>query len=101
MISPAQYEEFFLPRDRHIAAAFETLGIHNCAWNADPYMELYATVPNLGYIDMGIKSNLKKARARSQPNQRTIAENGNNGFGISFGGVWCQGQPAGECRDAE
>jgi len=46
-----------------VAAAFETLGIHNCAWNANPYLELYATVPNLGYIDMGIASDLKKARA--------------------------------------
>ncbi len=63
MISPVQYEEFFLPRDRRIAAAFATLGIHNCAWNANPYMEFYATVPNLGYIDMGIESDLRKARS--------------------------------------
>ncbi len=63
MISPSQYEEFFLPRDRRIGDAFETLGIHNCAWNADPYVSLYATIPNLGYIDMGIDSDLEKARA--------------------------------------
>jgi hypothetical protein len=63
MISPSQYEEFFLAHDHRIAAAFETLGIHNCAWNADPYLSLYATIPNLGYIDMGIESNLEKARA--------------------------------------
>ncbi len=63
MISPSQYEEFFLPRDRRIAAAFETFGIHNCSWNADPYLSLYATIPNLGYIDMGMDSNLERARA--------------------------------------
>lgn len=63
MISPSQYEEFFLSRDRRIADAFETLGIHNCAWNADPYLLSYATISNLGYIDMGIDSSLDKARA--------------------------------------
>jgi len=62
MISPSQYEEFLLPCDRRIASAFEVVGIHNCAWNADPYLGLYATVPNLGYIDMGIRSDLKEAR---------------------------------------
>lgn len=63
MISPSQYEEFLLPRDQRIAAAFETLGVHNCAWNADPYLSLYATIPNIGYVDMGIDSNLERARA--------------------------------------
>ncbi len=61
MISPSQYEDFLLPHDRRIAREFEIIGIHNCAWNADPYLPLYATIPNLGYIDMGIRSNLKKA----------------------------------------
>lgn len=63
MIAPAQYEEFLLPCDRRMAAAFETLGVHNCAWNASGYLELYATLPNLGYIDMGMGSDLAKARA--------------------------------------
>jgi len=62
MISPSQYEEFFLPYDRRIASGFEVIGIHNCAWNANPYLASYATVPNLGYIDMGIDSDLQKAR---------------------------------------
>ena len=62
MISPAQYEEFLLPCDRRIASEFDTVGIHNCAWNADPYMPFYAGIPNLGYIDMGINSDLREAR---------------------------------------
>ncbi len=62
MISPAHYEEFCLPYDCRLAAAFEVVGIHNCAWNADPYLPSYATVPNLGYIDMGIGSDLAEAR---------------------------------------
>ncbi len=62
MISPAQYAEFLLPCDRRVAEAFEVVGIHNCAWTADPYLEHYASIPNLGYIDMGLDSDLGRAR---------------------------------------
>jgi hypothetical protein len=62
MISPEQYAEFLLPCDRRIAAAFDSIGIHNCAWTADPYIEHYASIPNLGYIDMGLASDLRRAR---------------------------------------
>ncbi|MHC4520045.1 MAG: uroporphyrinogen decarboxylase family protein [Planctomycetota bacterium] len=62
LISPLQYAEFVLPYDRRIASEFDEIGIHNCAWNADPYLALYATIPSLAYIDMGINSNLEKAR---------------------------------------
>jgi hypothetical protein len=72
MISPEQYEVFLLPHDRRIAAQFETVGIHNCAWNADPYLPLYATIPNLGYIDMGVDSNLGNARALIPNTRRAL-----------------------------
>ncbi|MHC4659950.1 MAG: uroporphyrinogen decarboxylase family protein [Planctomycetota bacterium] len=62
MISPDHYGEHILPYDLKIRAEFKNFGIHNCAWVVDPYMEAYATVPNLGYIDMGITSDLKKAK---------------------------------------
>ena len=62
MISPDQYAEFILPFDKQIAEAFDVIGIHNCAWNADPYVEHYAGIPNLGYIDMGLETNLARAR---------------------------------------
>ncbi|MHC4558247.1 MAG: uroporphyrinogen decarboxylase family protein [Planctomycetota bacterium] len=62
MVSPQQYREFLLPFDRRIGQAFNCIGIHNCAWNADSYIDDYATVPHLGYIDMGLDSNLARAR---------------------------------------
>lgn len=62
MISPEQYRDFVMPFDMKISQAFDLLGIHNCAWNADPYIEYYASIPNVGYIDMGIKSDLIKAK---------------------------------------
>jgi len=62
MVSPEQYRDLLLPFDVRIAEAFGCIGIHNCAWNADPYVGDYATIPNLGYIDMGLDSDLARAR---------------------------------------
>jgi hypothetical protein len=62
MVSPEVYREHLLPYDLRIAGAFELIGIHNCAWNVDPYIEDYATVPNLAYVDMGLSSDLNRVR---------------------------------------
>lgn len=62
MISPEHYRRFLLPCDLRIADAFESIGVHNCAWRADPYLESYASIPNLAYIDMGLDSDLARAR---------------------------------------
>ena len=72
MISSAHYEEHILPFDLKIRAEFQNFGIHNCAWVVDPYMEAYATVPRLGYIDMGITSDLKKAKRLFPDTRRNI-----------------------------
>ncbi len=69
MVSPQQYRELLLPLDRRFAETFGPLGVHNCAWNADPYVEHYATLPGVGYIDMGLDSDLETAR-RLFPNAR-------------------------------
>jgi hypothetical protein len=63
MVSARQYRELLLPLDQRFAETFGLLGIHNCAWNADPYLESYVQVPHVGYIDMGLDSNLARARA--------------------------------------
>ena len=62
MIAPQQYEQFLLPCDRRLAEAFGSIGIHNCAWKADPYLNHYASMPNVSYIDMGIESDLPRAK---------------------------------------
>jgi len=61
MISPKNYRDMLRPFDQKIAETFGCIGIHNCAWNADAYIDDYATIPHLGYIDMGIDSNLARA----------------------------------------
>ncbi len=62
MVSAEHYAELLLPFDQRIAEAFETVGVHNCAWNADPYMNAYAKIPNIKYIDMGHDSDLVEAK---------------------------------------
>jgi hypothetical protein len=62
MISPAQYREHLVPYDVRLRDAFEVFGIHNCAWSIDPHMEAYAGIRDLAYIDMGIESDLRRAR---------------------------------------
>ena len=63
MISPEIYEKLLLPFDCRIADEFKLIGIHNCAWRIDPYLEQYARIPNVSYIDMGLNSDLKKAKS--------------------------------------
>lgn len=69
MISPEQYRELFLPYELRFQEQFGNIAIHNCAWNADAYLEDYSKIKNLGYVDMGINSNLVRAR-KLIPNAR-------------------------------
>lgn len=62
MISPEHYRAHVLPYDLKIRNEFKNFGIHNCSWVVDPYMEAYATVPGLGYIDMGMTSDFREAK---------------------------------------
>lgn len=69
LLSPEQYQEFVLPRDRRLAEAFSMIGVHNCAWNADAYVPHYATLPGVAYVDMGLESDLVEAK-RAFPTAR-------------------------------
>ncbi len=72
MVSPSQYRDLLLPLDQRIAEAYGCIGIHNCAWTADPYIEHYAAVPHLAYVDMGQDSDLPRARAAFPHARRAI-----------------------------
>ncbi|MCP4257665.1 MAG: hypothetical protein GY774_09095 [Planctomycetes bacterium] len=69
MISPEHYRNILAPFDCRIAETFGHIGIHNCAWNADPYINEYADVPNVSYIDMGLDSDMARAK-QTFPNAR-------------------------------
>lgn len=72
MLSPELYREFILPFDQRIAGSFEATGIHNCAWNATPYLNDYALVNHVRYIDMGIDSDLGLAGRLFPDSRRAI-----------------------------
>lgn len=72
MVSGDVYREYLLPFDRMIRDAFDYFGVHNCAWNADPYMAHYAEITGLGYVDMGIESDLQRARELFPDARRAI-----------------------------
>ena len=72
MLSADLYEEFILPFDKRIASSFESIGIHNCAWNANPYLDNYASIQKVSYIDMGMDSDLNKARELFPETRRAI-----------------------------
>jgi hypothetical protein len=72
MISPTHYEEQLLPFDLKIRAEFRDFGIHNCAWNVNPYMDAYTKVADLGYLDMGISSNLARVRELFPGTRRNV-----------------------------
>ena len=69
LLSPELYREFIYTYDRRIANAFGMLGVHNCAWTVDPYLNAYAELPNVVYIDMGLESDFTRAR-KLLPNAR-------------------------------
>lgn len=62
MAGPEVYEDVLLEYDQKISNAFDYIGVHNCAWTVTPYLDAYAKVPRVGYIDMGIDSDFKKAK---------------------------------------
>jgi hypothetical protein len=72
LIAPRQYAELLLPFDQRIAGAFASIGVHNCAWRVDPYLEHYARIPRVGYIDMGLASHLPTVRALFPSARRAV-----------------------------
>lgn len=62
MISPRMYKKFVFPHDTAIAEHFERFGVHTCNWNVTPYLKVLSELPKVGYLDMGMMSDMRKAR---------------------------------------
>lgn len=69
MVSPAMYSRLLAPLDTRIAASFRRFGVHTCNWDVTPYLKALACLPRMGYLDMGLASDLAAARAHF-PNAR-------------------------------
>ncbi|MFA6243897.1 MAG: uroporphyrinogen decarboxylase family protein [Candidatus Hydrogenedentales bacterium] len=72
LVSGGHYRDLLLPYDIRIAEAFDCIGIHNCAWCVDPYIDPYAEVPRVGYVDMGVDSDLPRIRATFPAARRAV-----------------------------
>jgi len=72
MVSGDHYREFLLPYDEKLRSHFPKFGLHNCAWEVDAYLDAYAEIPDLGYLDMGITSDLGKAKRLFPGTRRTV-----------------------------
>jgi len=58
MVSPQAYRKFLLPSDRRIAESFERFGVHTCNWDVTPYIDVLKELPKMGYLDMGMMSDM-------------------------------------------
>ena len=73
MVSPQIYREFLLPYDKKIAeSGFERFGMHTCNWNVTPYLEEIKKIPKVGYLDMGIMSDMKKVKKMFPEARRAV-----------------------------
>lgn len=72
MVSGEHYEEFLLPHDQHISETFGLIGVHNCAWNANFYLDPYSKIPDVAYVDMSMESDLEKAHELFPDTRRAI-----------------------------
>lgn len=72
MLSPEMYRRFVLPYDTKIARAFERFGVHTCNWDVTPYTGVLRELPNLGYLDMGLMSDLAKVKGRFPEPRRAV-----------------------------
>ena len=72
MVSPEIYREFLFPYDKRIAESFERFGMHTCNWNVTPYLEEIKKLPKVGYLDMGVVSDMKKVKKMFPETRRAV-----------------------------
>jgi hypothetical protein len=72
MISPESYAEFVRPLDIHIAESFERFGVHTCNWDVTPYIDVLTALPKLGYLDMGMMSDMRRVREAFPDTYRAV-----------------------------
>ncbi|MFO7635762.1 MAG: hypothetical protein R6W96_00450, partial [Clostridia bacterium] len=62
MVSPETYREFVLPHDVMLSGQYPRFGIHTCNWNITPYIDVLRKIKPMGYLDMGMVSDMAKVR---------------------------------------
>ena len=72
MISPRAYRQFVFPYDKRCAESFERFGVHTCNWNVTPYVHELAKLPKVGYLDMGMMSDMRLVRELFPETRRAV-----------------------------
>jgi len=72
MVSPRTYREMLVRYDERIARSFARFGVHTCNWNVTPYLGVLRGLPDMGYLDMGMASDLRKAREAFPEARRAV-----------------------------
>jgi uroporphyrinogen-III decarboxylase len=72
MISPRTYRRFILPYDTRVAESFARFGVHTCNWDVTPYLGELDKLPKVGYLDMGMVSDMRKVREMFPEARRAV-----------------------------
>lgn len=72
MISPNHYERFVLPHDMQLSKSFARFGMHTCNWNITPYLDSIRKIEKIGYLDMGILSDMARVQALFPDARRAV-----------------------------
>jgi len=72
MLSPEIYREFLFPYDKKVAESFERFGVHTCNWDITPYLEELQKLPKMGFLDMGMMSDMVKVKAMFPETRRAV-----------------------------
>ena len=61
------------PARREPADATEPrFGVHTCNWDVTPYIEVLSELPKLGYLDMGMMSDMRRVRETFPDTYRAV-----------------------------
>jgi len=62
MIGADLYESLLMPFDQKLAKEFAVFGVHTCNWDITRHIQAFQKIGPLGYLDMGMMSDMKKVR---------------------------------------
>ena len=72
MVSADTYREFVLPHDLMLSGEYERFGVHTCNWNITPYIDVLRSIDKMGYIDMGMVSDMKRVKEAFPDARRAV-----------------------------
>ena len=75
MVSPSAYKDFVLPYEIMLSKEYDRFGVHTCNWDVSPYIDILRFIDKMGYLDMGIMSDLKRVKEIFPDTRRAVMYN--------------------------